>query len=92
MQFLLKLFKALNSTQTPWQVTFAITLGMVAGLTPLSGIQTVVIFFLAFLLKGAIHLAQVAPICCGSYVAVSRWYKCNCLVHKLIRKPAFPKV
>jgi len=54
MQFLLKLFKALNSAQTPWQVTFAITMGMVAGLTPLSGIQTVVIFFLAFLLN--IHL------------------------------------
>jgi len=54
MQFLLKLFKALNSAQTPWQVTFAITIGMVAGLTPLSGIQTVVIFFLAFLLN--IHL------------------------------------
>ena len=54
MQFLLKIFKALNSAQTPWQVTFAITLGMVAGLTPLSGIQTVVIFFLAFLLN--IHL------------------------------------
>ena len=54
MQFLLKLFKALNSAQTPWQVTFAITLGMVGGLTPLSGIQTVAIFFLAFLLN--IHL------------------------------------
>jgi len=54
MQFLLKLFRALNSAQTPWQVTFAITLGMIAGLTPLSGIQTVVIFFLAFLLN--IHL------------------------------------
>ncbi|NNL76348.1 MAG: TIGR03545 family protein [Desulfobacterales bacterium] len=54
MQFILKLFRALNSAQTPWQVTLAITLGMIAGLTPLSGIQTVVIFFLAFLLN--IHL------------------------------------
>ena len=54
MQFLMKLFKALNSAQTPWQVTLAITLGMVAGLTPMSGIQTVVILFLAFLLN--IHL------------------------------------
>ena len=54
MQFLLKLFRALNSAQTLWQVTLAITLGMVVGLTPLSGIQTVVIFFLAFLLN--IHL------------------------------------
>ena len=40
MQFILKLFRALNSAQTPWQVTFAITLGMVAGLTPLSAPST----------------------------------------------------
>ncbi|MDX1295822.1 MAG: TIGR03545 family protein, partial [Sulfurimonadaceae bacterium] len=54
MKFILKLFKALNSAQTPWQVTLAIALGMVAGLTPVSGIQTVLILFLAFLLN--IHL------------------------------------
>ena len=54
MQFILKLFKALNSAQSPWQVTLAITLGMVAGLTPMSGIQTIVVLFLAFVLN--IHL------------------------------------
>jgi len=54
MQFIFKLFKALNSAQSPWQVTLAITLGMVAGLTPMSGIQTVVVLFLAFVLN--IHL------------------------------------
>ena len=54
MKFIMKLFKALNSAQTPWQVTLAIALGMVAGLTPVSGIQTAVILFLAFLLN--IHL------------------------------------
>jgi len=54
MKFLLKLFKALNSAQSPWQVTLAITLGMIAGLTPVSGLQNAVILFLAFLLN--IHL------------------------------------
>ncbi|SHJ44522.1 TIGR03545 family protein/TIGR03546 family protein [Malonomonas rubra DSM 5091] len=54
MQFLLKLFRALNSAQTPWQVTLAITLGMIAGLTPISGIQSILILFLVFLLN--IHL------------------------------------
>ncbi|MHC3994081.1 TIGR03545 family protein [Thiomicrolovo sp. ZZH C-3] len=54
MQFLLKLFKALNSAQSPWQVTLAITLGMIAGLTPISGLQNAVILLLAFLLN--IHL------------------------------------
>jgi uncharacterized protein (TIGR03545 family)/uncharacterized protein (TIGR03546 family) len=54
MKFLLKLFKALNSAQSPWQVTLAIVLGMVAGLTPLEGIQTPLILLLAFVLN--IHL------------------------------------
>lgn len=54
MQFFLKLFKALNSAQRPWQVTLAITMGMIAGLTPIDGIQNFFILFLAFLLN--IHL------------------------------------
>ena len=54
MKFLIKLFKALNSAQTPWQVTLAITLGMMAGLTPITGVQTLLFLFLAFLLN--IHL------------------------------------
>lgn len=51
MNFIIKLFKALNSGQTPWQVTLAIVLGMLMGLTPLSGIQTVIIIFLALLIN-----------------------------------------
>lgn len=51
MQFLLKLFKALNSGQTPWQVTLAIVLGMIMGLTPLSGIQTALIIFAALVIN-----------------------------------------
>ncbi len=54
MDFFLKIFKALNSAQHPWQVTLSITLGMVAGLTPLSGTQTFFILFIVFLLN--IHL------------------------------------
>jgi len=51
MNFIIKLFKALNSGQTPWQVTLAIVLGMIMGLTPISGIQTVLIIFLALLVN-----------------------------------------
>jgi uncharacterized protein (TIGR03545 family)/uncharacterized protein (TIGR03546 family) len=54
MKFLFKLFRALNSAQSPWQVTLAIVLGMVAGLTPLDGLQNIVFLFLAFVLN--IHL------------------------------------
>ena len=54
MEFLRKLFKSLNSAQHPWQVTLAIALGMVAGLTPMSGTQTLIILFIVFLLN--IHI------------------------------------
>ncbi len=54
MEFFTKIFKALNSAQHPWQVTLAIALGMVAGLTPFSGTQTLLILFIVFLLN--IHI------------------------------------
>ena len=54
MEFLRKLFKSLNSAQHPWQVTLAVALGMVAGLTPMSGTQTLIILFIVFLLN--IHI------------------------------------
>ncbi|MDA3946545.1 MAG: TIGR03545 family protein [Helicobacteraceae bacterium] len=54
MDFFKKIFKALNSAQHPWQVTLAIALGMVAGLTPLDGTQTLLILFIVFLLN--IHI------------------------------------
>ncbi len=60
MRFFWKLFKALNSAQNPWQVTLAITLGMIAGLTPLSGIQTVVIIFFALIINIHFGLFVVA--------------------------------
>ncbi len=54
MDILIKLFKTLNSAQKPWQITLAVVLGMLMGLTPLSGIQTLLILFLAFVVN--IHL------------------------------------
>lgn len=51
MNFIKKLFKALNSGQTPWQVTLALVLGMIMGMTPLSGVQTLLILFLALLIN-----------------------------------------
>ncbi len=54
MRFIWKFFRALNSAQTPFQITFALALGMLMGLTPLSGVQTGLILLLAFVLN--IHL------------------------------------
>ena len=52
--FFIKLFKAFNSAQTPWQMTLAITLGMVMGITPFEGIQTPILIFIALILN--IHI------------------------------------
>ena len=57
MKFFTKIFKALNSAQHPWQVTLSIVLGMVMGLTPMSGTQTLLILFIVFLLN--IHIGLV---------------------------------
>lgn len=57
MEFFTKIFKALNSAQHPWQVTLSIVLGMVMGLTPLSGTQTLLVLFIVFLLN--IHIGLV---------------------------------
>ena len=57
MKFFLKIFKALNSAQHPWQVTLSIVLGMIMGLTPMSGTQTLIVLFIVFLLN--IHIGLV---------------------------------
>jgi len=49
-----KLFKAFNSAQTPWQMSLALSLGMAMGLTPFSGLQTVALIFIVFIIN--IHL------------------------------------
>lgn len=49
-----KLFKAFNSAQTPWQMSLALSLGMAMGLTPFSGIQTIILIFIVFIIN--IHL------------------------------------
>ena len=54
MDLLKKLFKAFNSAQTPWQMSLALSLGMAMGLTPFSGLQTIALIFLVFIIN--IHL------------------------------------
>lgn len=60
IKFFLKLFKALNSSQTPWQMSLAVSMGMAMGLTPYSGIQTVVLIFLALIINIHIGLFLVS--------------------------------
>ena len=45
MGLLAKLFKALNSDSSPWQLAFGFAFGMVMGLTPLLGLHSVLLLF-----------------------------------------------
>jgi len=47
----LKLFKALNSEASPWQLAFAIAFGLVVGLTPLMSLHNVLLVLLVFMLR-----------------------------------------
>ncbi|MFT6989423.1 MAG: hypothetical protein ACJASL_001396 [Paraglaciecola sp.] len=45
MGILAKLFKALNSDSSPWQLAFGFAFGMVMGLTPLLGLHSLLLLF-----------------------------------------------
>jgi uncharacterized protein (TIGR03546 family) len=45
MGLLVKLFKALNSDSSPWQLAFGLALGMVMGLSPMLGLHTLILLF-----------------------------------------------
>jgi uncharacterized protein (TIGR03546 family) len=47
----LKLFKALNSNASPWQLSLGIVFGMIIGLTPLWSLHNGVVLFLAFIIN-----------------------------------------
>ncbi|QFR49100.1 TIGR03545 family protein [Sulfurimonas lithotrophica] len=54
LDFFIKLFKTFNSSQTPWQMSLSISLGMAMGLTPFIGWQSIVIVL--FVLVINIHI------------------------------------
>ncbi|MDN3649205.1 DUF2062 domain-containing protein [Reinekea marina] len=52
---ILKVFKALNSDVGPWQLSFAVALGLVIGLTPLWSVHNIIVLLLAFILR--VHIS-----------------------------------
>ena len=60
IDFFIKLFKAFNSSQTPWQMSLAISLGMVMGLTPLIGWQSIIIVLFVLIINVHIGLFIVS--------------------------------
>lgn len=51
INWVLKLFKALNSDVGPWQIAFAGAFAMIIGLTPLWSLHNLVVLLLVFILR-----------------------------------------
>jgi len=51
LKLLAKLLKVLNSEAEPGQISIALCLGMIAGLTPLLSLHNVIVLFLALILR-----------------------------------------
>jgi uncharacterized protein (TIGR03546 family) len=51
MGLLARLFKALNSDSSPWQLAFGFALGMMMGLTPLLGLHSLILLFVILFLR-----------------------------------------
>lgn len=49
--FFTKFLKVFNSATKTWQIALAISLGFIMGLTPVSGLQTIVLLFIAFFIN-----------------------------------------
>lgn len=60
IKIFMKFFKALNSSQTPWQMSLALSLGMVMGLTPYSGIQTIILIFIVLVVNVHVGLFLIS--------------------------------
>ena len=51
MGLLAKLFKALNSDSSPWQLAFGFAFGMVMGLTPFLGLHSLLLLFIVLFFR-----------------------------------------
>ncbi|MDH5762346.1 MAG: TIGR03546 family protein [Nitrospinota bacterium] len=57
---IIKIFKALNSNEAPWQISLGIIFGAILGFTPLFSLHNLVVLFLALLINLNISMMIVA--------------------------------
>jgi len=91
IDFFIKLFKAFNSSQTPWQMSLAISLGMAMGLTPFSGWQSILIIFIVLIVNVHIGLFIVSSVFFGG-VAYLFDPAFESLGHAILTTPALADV
>ncbi len=60
LRLVMKVLKALNSNEAPWQISLGIIFGSVLGLTPLLSLHNLVVLFLALLINLNISMMIVS--------------------------------
>ena len=60
LRLIIKVLKALNSNEAPWQISMGIIFGSILGLTPLLSLHNLVILFLALLINMNISMMIVS--------------------------------
>ena len=59
---ILKIFKALNSNASPWQLSLGVCLGAILGLTPFLSLHNVVVIFIALILNVNIGITIISGV------------------------------
>ena len=60
---ILKVIKALNSNEAPWQISLGLIFGAILGLTPLYSLHNLVVLFLALLIN--LNISMMVVSCVG---------------------------
>ncbi len=60
---IIKVLKALNSNEAPWQISLGIIFGAILGLTPLFNLHSLVVLFLALLIN--LNISMMVVSCIG---------------------------
>ena len=75
---ILKVLKALNSNEAPWQISMGIIFGSILGLTPLFSLHNLVVLFLALVINLNISIMIVS---CAAFSLIA--YALDPLFHQL---------
>ena len=60
---IIKILKALNSNEAPWQISLGVIFGSILGLTPLFSLHNLIVLFLALIINMNISIMIVSCVC-----------------------------
>ena len=78
LRLIIKVLKALNSNEAPWQISLGIIFGSILGLTPFLSLHNLVILFLVLVINMNVSMVIVS---CGVFSLIA--YALDPLFHQL---------